>query len=143
MRGGVLGKARRTEMIYTIYRLLVVRGGSKSMAGAVFSSFSVKMVVSMCPKCSNGSRLSAREAPKHCACARIRAYKVCRLFGGPGSALVCFLSPFGVPWEALGETLGTLWGTFGNFGSHGVLWDASGAPFWQTLSSVCGFRLES
>ena len=50
LRGGVLGKARRTEVIYTIYRLLVVRGGSKSMAGAVFSSFLVKMGTFNVPK---------------------------------------------------------------------------------------------
>ena len=69
---------------------------------------------------------------------------------GLGVDLGCFLSPFGLPLEALGETLGRPWGDLGDslgcfwrlwqpWGALGCLW----APFWQTLSSLCGFRLES
>ena len=50
LRGGVLGKAWGAGLIYTIYRLLLVRGGSKSMAGAVFSLFLVKMCIFDVPK---------------------------------------------------------------------------------------------
>ena len=49
---------------------------------------------------------------------------------------VTFWGPFGGPWGDLGETLGTLWGTFGDFGSHGVLWDASGFHF-DRLCHLC------
>ena len=49
---------------------------------------------------------------------------------------VAFWAPFGGPWGDLGETLGTLWGTFDDFGSHGVLWDASGLHFGR-LCHLC------
>ena len=40
----------------------------------------------MCRKRSNGNRLPAREARKHCACARIQVWKTCRFYFAPGWA---------------------------------------------------------
>ena len=104
-----------------------------------FRDICSKLGFPMCRKRSKGSRLSAWEARKHCACAQIQAQKVCRFFFRPGwvfgvlfgRLLGTLWAPFGAPWDPFGApwaSFGTPWDHFGTlFGHLGVTL----APFWR------------
>ena len=115
-------------------------GGCLDCAGVCFKAFSGKLgfleALNTAQACVLEKGRLQNTAPVHESGLR----KCLDFVFSLGVDLGCFLSPFGLPLEALGETLGRPWGSLGYFwrlwqpwGALGCLW----APFWQTLSSLC------
>ena len=101
------------------------------------------------PECSNGSRLSAWEAPKHCACRKSK-FRKCGWFfwglcGSWGVLWDAFRVSFGVLWNTL-RALGELsWALWGHLDQNRLLAPPRGAKmdnFWVTwCSKFCFLRL--